>query len=250
MNTYSIKTIRGHCYQITVFCLVLLISGCSKTPEGTEYFPLQKGLSYTYKVTTEYTDEKYESHITIDNLGKKSVGDKSYYVRRTSTGLDYYINHNEEGIFREALRTKVEHKPRLDNNKRFVIKRPFEVGTEWKIISRPILMMRVYPYRERAGNSAQVPMIYRIEETNATVTVPAGTFDNCIKVYGEGSFSAYMDSVNGQMDIPMSIEEWYAEGVGLVKQVRYELDGDVINVLNRPIFLGGKTTLVLEEFDD
>ena len=111
-------------------------------------------------------------------------------------------------------------------------------------------MMRVYPYRERAGNKAQVPMLYRIEDLNATVTVPAGTFENCIKVYGEGSFNAYLDSVNGQMEIPMSVEEWYAEGVGLVKQIRYELDGDVINVLNRPIFIGGKTTLVLEDFDD
>ncbi len=245
-----INIIKNSCIRLTVFCLALFISGCSKTPDGTEYFPLQKGLSYTYKVTTEYTNEKYESRLTIDNLGEKSFGDKSYYVRRTSSGIDYYINNDDEGIYREALRTMVETKPRPDHRKRFIIKRPFEVGTEWKIISRPILMMRVYPYRERAGDNAQVPMIYRIEETNATVTVPAGTFENCIKVYGEGSFSAYMDSVNGQMDIPLSVEEWYAEGVGLVKQVRYELDGDVINVLNRPIFLGGKTTLVLEEFDN
>lgn len=242
--------LKKPCFQLITFCLVLLTSSCSKTPEGTGYFPLQKGLSYKYSVTTEYTSEKHESVLTIDNLGKQTFGNKSYYVRRSSSGIDYYINNDDEGIYREAIRTLVETKPREDHRKRFVLKRPFEVGTEWKIISRPILLMRVYPYRERAGDSAQVPMIYRIEETNATVTVPAGTFKNCIKVYGEGSFSAYMDSVNGQMDIPLSVEEWYAEGVGLVKQVRYELDGDVINVLNRPIFLGGKTTLLLEEFDN
>ena len=242
--------IKHFCFKLTAISLVLFISGCSKTPEGTEYFPLQKGLSYTYKVTTDYTSENHERRITIDNLGKQNVRGKSYYVRRTNTGLDYYINHDDEGIYREALRTLVELKPRMDNGKRFIIKRPFEVGTEWKLISRPILMMRVYPYRERAGKSAQVPMNYRIEELNATVTVPAGTFENCIKVYGEGSFNAYLDSVNGQMEIPMSVEEWYAEGVGLVKQIRYELDGDVINVLNRPIFIGGTSTLELEEFSN
>ncbi|MCG8379274.1 MAG: hypothetical protein MI865_07355 [Proteobacteria bacterium] len=262
MIKYSIKIIKNFPFQLTAFCLALFLSGCSKTPEGTEYFPLQKGLRYTYKVTTEYTGkkesrltreypgEKHESRLTIDNLGKKSVGDKTYFVRRTSSGIDYYINSDSEGIYREALRTLVELKPRLDKEKRFIIKRPVAVGTEWRMISGPVLLMRVYPYRQRAGDKAQVPMHYRIENLNSTVTVSAGTFENCIKIYGEGSFKAYTDAVSGETDIPISVEEWYAKGVGLVKQVRYELEGDVINVFNTPIFIGGKTTLELESFDD
>lgn len=269
MIKYNIKIIKKPCFRLTVFCLFFLLSACSKTPEGTGYFPLQKGLSYTYKVTTEYTDgkesrltgeypgEKFESQLTIDNLGEKSVAGKSYYVRRTSSGIDYYLNSDNEGIYREAVRTMLDFKPLLDMEKRFVIKRPFEVGTEWRISSKPTMLMRLRPDKQRAGTESPTPMIYRIEEMNTTVSVPAGTFENCIKVYGQGSLRVYgkASAINGERKlpmsvVPMSVEEWYAEGVGLVKQVRYELDGDVINVLNRPIFLGGKTTLVLEEFDD
>jgi hypothetical protein len=275
MIKYSIKIIKKSYFQLIAFCLFFLLSACSKTPEGTGYFPLQKGLSYTYKVTTEYTDgkesrligdypgEKFESRITIDNLGKKNVDGKSYYVRRTSSGIDYYLNNDNDGIYREALRTMLDFKPIPDMEKRFVLKRPFEVGTEWSIPSKPTMLMRLRPEKQRAGTEAPVPMLYKIEELNTTVTVPAGTFENCIKIYGQGSLRVYgkKTTINGESNlpmsvVPMSVVEWYAEGVGLVKQVRYESAGDLIDaysglkVHSKRLFLGGKTTLVLEKFDN
>ena len=69
----------------------------------------------------------------------------------------------------------VETKPRMDRDKRYVLKQPLEVGTEWREISRPLLLLRIYPYRVRVGKDSQVPIIYKIESMSETVTVPAGT---------------------------------------------------------------------------
>lgn len=235
------------------YCLLLtfFLVGCSDEPIGSDYFPLNKGWSWKYRVSTIYSseDETNKKWITIKNLGEEKFSDKSYFVRRTSTGIDYYHNHDETGIFREGLRTLVESEPRLDRDRRYVLKSPLEIGSEWREISRPLLMLRVYPYRHRVGDTAQVPMNYRIESISETVTVPAGTFENCIKVVAEGTFSTYTDAVSGDTEIPMKLEEWYAPGVGLVKQIRYELDGDIIDIFNTPVFLGGRATLELEIFE-
>jgi hypothetical protein len=233
-------------------CLLLtfFLVGCSEEPVGSNYFPLNKGWSWTYRVTTEYSreDESNQKWITINNLGEEIFSDKSYFVRRTDTGIDYYHNFDEQGIFREGLRTLVESSPRLDRDRRYILKSPLNIGTEWREISRPLLMLRVYPYRARAGKSAQVPMIYRIVSMAETVTVPAGTFENCIQVVAEGSFVTYTDAISGETEIPMYIQEWYAPGVGLVKQIRSELDGDIIDVLNTAVFLGGNASLELASF--
>jgi len=234
-------------FSHVTLALSFLLVACSEKPQGSTYFPLQKGLSWTYKVTTEYSDEVLQDNITITNIGQQTFGTDSYYVRRTNTGIDYYLNHDDQGVFREGLRTVVETKPRLDREKRFVLRTPLEIGTEWREISRPVLLLRVYPYRARAGKAAQVPMIYRIDSITATVTVPAGTFDDCIKVIAYGSFKSHVDAVQGEIEIPLVTEEWYAPDVGLVKQIRSELQGESITVFNKPIFLGGRTVLELEQ---
>ncbi len=230
--------------------LVFLLASCSEKPIGNEYFPLNKDWSWTYNLHIDYDNEieSVNKQLTITNLGTKKSGKKSFFVRRTSSGIDYYHNYDDSGLYREALRTVVESKPRMDRNKRYVLKLPLEIGTEWREISRPLLLLRIYPFRVRVGKDAQVPINYRIESVSETITVPAGTFENCIKVAGQGSFKTYTDAVTGEKEIPMFVEEWYAPGVGLIKQIRRELDGDMIDIFNTPIFIGGNSVLELKSF--
>lgn len=227
---------------------MLFLCSCSEEPQGNQYFPLQKGLELTYKVTTEYPKDKQQSELTISNIGKINFDEKSYFVRRTSSGIDYYHNHDETGTFREGLRTLVELKPRLDLERRYVLKLPLEVGSSWSEITRPLLLMRVHPYKELAAPDSQIPMAYEIESISETITVAAGTFDNCIKVVAEGKTEVYTDPVNGYTDIPFFVEEWYAPNVGLVKLVRSELYDKAVDVLDTPIYIGGKKTLELTSF--
>lgn len=235
--------------KLTLCLLLVFITSCSDKKQGNSYFPLNKGLSWTYGVTTEYRDESKRTELTITSLGRQDYGEKSYYVRRTSSGIDYYLNHDEQGVYREGLRTLVELKPRLDKDRRYVLKTPMQVGTNWNEITRPLLLLRLHPYRERVGKKSQIPLEYRIESVTDEITIAAGTFKNCIKVVAEGKTEIYTDAVNGYTDIPINVEEWYAPGVGLIKQVRYELYDQVIKGMNTPIFMGGKTTLELLAFD-
>ena len=130
-------------------------------------------------------------------------------------GIDYYHNYDESGVFREALRTVVESKPRLDRDKRYVLKLPLDIGTGWREIRSTINLAGVYPYRVRVGKDAQVPINYQIESCLKRSQFQQALFENCIKVAGEGSFKTYTDSVTGEKEIPMYVEEWYAPGVRL-----------------------------------
>ena len=221
----------------------LLISSCGGHV-GDAYFPLQNGLTWTYVLTTTYLDEETKEVVTLENLGKKQFDEKSYYVRRSSYGVDYYLNADDSGVHRDAIRTLVELKPRADSNPRFVLKYPLEVGTNWQMITKPIILLRVFPNRHLA-EASQVPLYYEIVSTSESVSVPAGDFENCIKVEALGETEIYTDGVNGYTNIPFRVEEWYAPNVGLVKQTRYELDGQQISVAKTPIFAGGRKTLEL-----
>lgn len=233
--------------RVGPFLLLLILTACSDSPEGHLYFPLQEGLSWKYRVTTSYSDQKTEHELTIENLGQQEERGKTYFIRRTSSGIDYYINSDAEGVYREGLRTLVETHIRPDKDKRFVFKLPVETGTNWLQVSYPMVFKNVVSNGQRMVDY-KAPFAYTITSTNETVTVPAGTFKNCILVRGEGQTEIYTDAINGFNEIPMIVEEWYAPGVGLIKQNRYELEGEIITIANKPAFYGGRTTLELVTF--
>ena len=226
---------------------VLVLGACSNKPEGHSYFPLQKGLEWKYSFKTVYNDESSEKELLISNIGKESIDGKDIYIRRTDSGIDYHLDVDNEGIFRKGLRTLVELKPREDKEKRFVLKFPVETGSNWRVTSEPMVLLNVFPFRQRTSG-VYFPMSFRIESTNETVTVPAGTFDNCLKVIGEGMTEIFTDAVNGFNEIPILQEEWYAPDVGLIKLMRYELDGQTITISDTPAYIGGHSRLELVSF--
>lgn len=235
--------------RLIIIASSLLLCACSEKTIGDKYFPLQEGLSWKYDVTTQYVTESSQSKLAINNIGKVNLGDKSYYIRRTSSGIDYYINFDDKGIYREAIRTLVEMKPRLDEEKRYIFKYPLSIDSHWITSSQPLVLLNVFPFRQRA-TGLHFPMSYKIESLNNSITVPAGVFENCLKIIGEGVAEVYTDAVNGFNEIKIVSEEWYAPDVGLVKMVRYEMDGEIIKISDTPAYLGGHTKLELTHFDN
>lgn len=57
-----------------------------------------------------------------------------------------------------------------------------------------------------------------------TVTVPAGTYEDCVKI----TYTTVMNSPEG--NTKHVTEDWYAKGVGLVKSVEYDKKGNVSSV--------------------
>lgn len=220
--------------------LVLITAGgCGIEPEG--YLPLQTGLAWDYEVTTTTRLASSRERFSVTNIGEVELAGVRYQRRRTSAGTDYYLAQDVGGIYRRGKRTIVEEHPRLDPEPRYVIKFPVDATAEWTSVSHPYVLRRVHPYGESLTRNVEFKMSYRVEATDAEVRVPAGRFDRCLKVRGEGLLTIYSDAVRGFTEIPITTEEWYAPDVGLVRLERSE-------ILDTTVFAGGRKVFELVRF--
>lgn len=220
-------------------CLAVLV-GCSEQPKG--FFPLDKGLVWHYRVTTERNNGIQQSRFDVRAMGSVTRDGQKQYIRRTSAGTDYMLVADELGVYRVAKRTIVEDHPRADPSPRFVLRNPLQVGTEWVALTHAYVLIRIHPFEESLSDGTNFNMNYVIESTDASVTVPAGRFEHCILVRGDANMEIYSDAVHGFSEIPVVTREWYAEGVGLVKLERTER-------LETDVFSGGTQTFELTSFE-
>lgn len=222
--------------------MLLSLSACSNEQPGEGYFPLDSGLKWTYRIKEESKLGKEKRMVWMRNMGETRFRDKDYFIRRNSFGTDYYLSKTDRGIFRIGKRTLAEYKPRLDDEPRQVMKFPLALEVEWQLESHPFLIHRLSPY-ELIREEVQVRMSYWVDELHETVKVPAGTFTDCIKIVGEGSFTIYSDPARGHEEVPITVSEWYAPGVGLVKMEREEK-------MESSVFSGGYLLMELTKFED
>lgn len=221
--------------------LVLSLTACSSEPSG--YFPKEHGVEWTYRVVTKTErGDVTEASFHIESLGSQRVDGKDYFIRRTSSGTDYLLKEDASGIYRIGKRTIVDILPRFDPEPRYVLKNPLEPGTKWIADTHPYVIRRIHPYVEFYHRDLNFPMDYHIESVNATASVPAGVFHNCIKVIGEADLTLYVDPRIGWGDLPVVTHEWYAQGVGLVKLERVEK-------LDTGVYVGGTMLMELVDFD-
>ncbi|MBT2971587.1 MAG: hypothetical protein KME56_16420 [Candidatus Thiodiazotropha sp. (ex Ctena orbiculata)] len=220
--------------------LVLLLASCSKPSiDSSSYFPLAQGLRWDYLVTSRVGDSIQLSDFSIHAGSEESINDAPHSVRITSDGTRYYIAENSSGIYRKAKRTLIENRPSIDDPPHWILKYPLRKGTHWSNPTYPFVLRRVYPYEERLTRGMNLKMTYQIASENDTVVVPAGRFDNCLRVEGEANLTLYADAKSGYEEILINTTEWYAPGVGLVKLLREE-------PLVNEVFAGGNLVYELK----
>lgn len=229
----------------TTALLVLLALGlnaCRSKPDATDYFPLNKGLSWQYhyqRLTASDTEEQGE--YTVTNLGTTVVDNQTATIRRTNDGRDYYLLQKPDGIYRLASRTLFETDPVIDDPIRLVLPRPYHDNTErrWSSTTTAYIIHMVGPSTISSANAVKdFVMHYQIVSQDETVNVPAGKFEHCLLIEGDATLTMFTDPLIGYQDIPIKTREWYAPGVGLVKLERSE-------TLDTRIFKGGKYLLEL-----
>ena len=231
-----------HRFRYSLLIILSLIAAC-ESKDNSSYFRLDKGPLWNYKIVIETPSGKQSRSYSVRNIGRKTVDGKSYAVRHTSYGTDYYFLEESSGVFRVGKRTSVEIKPRMDTPIRPVLKYPLEKDTKWQVNTHPYVLTRLLPLNESLKKSFTLPMLYTIASTNETVTVPAGNFEHCVKVVGSADLELYVNALRGYVIVPFTTEEWYAPGVGLVKLTRKEeLQADTME--------GGNYTMELVSLDD
>ncbi|MCP3869047.1 MAG: hypothetical protein GY703_13285 [Gammaproteobacteria bacterium] len=225
---------------LAILTVAVLVQSCSRmSPDPHSYFPLQTGMRWDYDVTATIAGKARHSDFSIYIAEPETIDETLHAVRVTSDGTRYYIRNTDAGIYRAAKRTLVEMKPRLDDESSWVLKKPYEKGTNWTNATHPFVLRRIHPYEEQISGGVNLKMTYQIMSLLDQVNVPAGQFDHCLRVEGEAQFTLYADGRTGYADIVVSTTEWYAPGVGLVKLVRDE-------PLTSDVFTGGKVEFELK----
>lgn len=216
-------------------------AGCSR-PATEAFFPLTVGSSWTYELVTEMPNPPVDSKLVMSVDRAIKFDGKDVVVRRSASGVEYYLEQNKDGIRRLASRTDLEEDALLDEHPRTVLPEPPLVGAEWEAMTVPFLLQRNAEFPRELKYRHKTMMRYRIEAEHETVEVPAGKFTDCLRVKGQTSFKIFKDPQQGFSDQPLISTEWYCKGVGLV---RFDRDEQV----NSNFLTGGKIRYQLVDYD-
>jgi len=223
-----------------------LLTACGARTPDDSMFPLDAGHRWTYRVTTRTGDDASEREtLTLRTLGLEPVGalgDARAWHRRSDSGIDYWLRSDETGIYRVATKSDLDPEPKPDKPHRYVLKKPYVVGTQWQATTTAYLLARRNEFpREIRHTHPSVPMTYQIEAVDETVQTPAARFEHCLRVRGVASVRIYADPASGWRDMPLVTLEWYCAGAGLVRVERSEPAGSAF-------LSGGTRTLELESW--
>ena len=208
--------------------LSALLAACSGggAGEAARYFPLEQGRQWTYRVTTVFDDAAQTTvreTLRIDDRGSDPIDGNPAWRRRSDAGIDYWLRADASGIYRIASKSPLQPAPVADPESRYVLKLPLAVGTTWAAPTTAYVLHRTNEVpKEIRRTHKPFPMTYRLEALGETVSVPAGTFADCLRVSGLAHVRVYVDTLKDWRDIPLEATEWYCSKVGLVKHERRE----------------------------
>lgn len=204
---------------------LLAVLGCTPRPDGDRMFPLAAGHEWTYRVTIEREPptEAQRDHLVLRTRGAGTIDGAPAWRRRSHTGMDYWLRSDDTGIYRVASKTDLEAEPRLDGERRYVLRKPYAVGTRWEATTTPYVLQRrnEFPQTQYQRNVV-LQMAYRIEALDERVQTPAAAFDGCIRVEGRAELRVFVDALGAYRDSPITTREWYCPDVGLVRLERLE----------------------------
>jgi hypothetical protein len=219
---------------------ISLASGCSNVDKN-DFFPLPKNGVWEYEVLTKRLPNETRSTQVLRVDGSTKVGTTNATVRRSDSGHQFAIAMTAAGIQRVGAKRDIDDAFAAETEPRFVLKKPYAVGTTWQSQTVPYLLLRRSEYPPEVGLTHSAQMTYTIAALNESVTTPAGVFSGCLRVQGEAILRLYGDLTAGFANPSLLTTEWYCPGVGLAKLERSE-------VIASPLISGGSLTMTLQRF--
>ncbi len=234
------RAARSFVIGVAGLAALATLAGCGKAAKGDDYFPLDEGLSWTYRVTTALDGQDHKIELqTMSNRGRLEMGGTPAMRRHSDAGLDYWLRSDAKGIYRLASRNPLDRYAVADEPERPVLLRPYAVGTQWQSLTTAYLLQRRSEVpKEIRRIQKPFPMVYVIDALDEKVEVPAGQFEHCMRVAGKATVRVYVDAQFAWRDIGLFTKEWYCPGVGLVRVERDEQSPS-------RFMIGGRVTLEL-----
>lgn len=205
--------------------LAASVSGCAERGADEALFPLEAGRRYTYRVSTVIDEDGRSERetVVIANRGAEPYDGAPAFRRRSDSGIEYWLRSDETGIYRVASRGPLDVEPRPDNPRRYVLRKPIAVGTEWEASTVPYVLERKNEVPHALRHFMRpISMTYRVDAVGQRVQTPAGTFDDCVRVAGRAEIRLYVDALFQWRLIPLTALEWYCPGIGLARLERNE----------------------------
>ncbi|MCK4812535.1 MAG: hypothetical protein KAT14_01210 [Candidatus Marinimicrobia bacterium] len=204
-----------------VCCLAGLLFFTSCSSKTDDYYPLKEGYTWTYNVNN---GEKIQSVENFEHrkLEKQKVIPQKIDVNGVTSFI--FLAENNKGIYQFAKQASDAIEPAILEIPIYILKNPIKIGTTWQKDSKTMLMMEELP----------VTLTYTIESKKETVTVPAGTFENCLKVKAEASIEKDKGFL-GVITVTITHYDWYAPNVGLIKSVKTESGNHMLTPVRESI---------------
>jgi hypothetical protein len=211
-------------HRRAVLAAAVVLAACGAKPAGDDLFPLAAGHRWTYRMTTALEDHepKVES-LTIANEGSDQLGGDTAWRRRSDAGIDYWLRADDTGVYRIGVRTPPQRLIAVDEPRRYVLRRPYQLGTQWDVLTTGyVLQRRNEVPKELRRWHKPFPMVYTIAALDETVTTPAAKFEHCLRVDGQALVRVYVEERKDWREVALLAREWYCPGVGLVRLEREE----------------------------
>jgi hypothetical protein len=222
---------------LAVLWVAMGLLGC----QSSNYLPLREGLTWDYLVTVRQRSANGDEQrpitgpTTVTALKERTLAGQQVTPMRYDIGGQVtivFFAEDASGIFAFAQQPDGADEPEIRQQRPYVLRYPLRTGSAWPdFLDSALFTRRV----SLSGTST----IQTLEEV---VTVPAGTFKHCVKVFSAASSDKAFPDIVGTT-VATEMLQWFAPGVGLVKMVQHDRS-------NRTAVGGGEIMMELKSYQN
>jgi len=206
---------------VVLVVLIAVLGACDNGPAN--YFPLDPDRYWQYDVVRTTMDGRNKQKYLIETRPAREWNGHHVQVRQTVDGHLFFYREHADGINRVARKLRAEAAVTATDPAVLVLPRSPVVGASWRQASHTAVLENTGPPWETLFRITQpVDLDFTVASTSDTIRVGAGEFNGCLRVVGNGRFSADVGHYIGRADISVSVPGWYAPNVGLVRSERIE----------------------------
>lgn len=187
------------------------------------YFPLEPGRHWQYKIEKNTMDGRVTQKYLLETVPPKDFNGVTVGAKQTLNGHQFYYRVDERGVSRVGYQLNGTSSIQSQTPTLLVLPRDLHVGQSWQQPTQTsALESSGAPWETLFRVDESVEMTYVIESIDDEISVSAGRFDKCVRVFGSGTTTANIGSYIGQTTVGIEVTEWYAPNIGLVMSRRSE----------------------------
>lgn len=187
---------------------------------GISLFPTTPGRWWYYATQVKVKDEPRHQRLFIANV----AFDGRNLLQRRQGAWDHLYAVGDEAVEHQAYLYRQGGGKQAREAEAVLLPVPPKQGSSWQFKTRlRLIESRTFAAEDRLANRyLPVDMTANIAADDAVVQVPAGRYDDCVRVEATGKTIVPADRGNLEVEVTVTQTEWYAPGVGLVKTQRVE----------------------------